>query len=53
MAKSKNASTHHLGRKIHRNGIHKFRDNRYKSLKGVNLTGGGINLSFQVQFEVH
>ena len=35
MAKSKNATTHHLGQKVHRNGIYKIKDERYSSLKGV------------------
>jgi len=35
MAKSKNATTHHMGRKVHRNGIFKIKDERYSSLKAV------------------
>ena len=36
MAKSKNATTHHLGQKIHKNGIYKLKEHRHKSTKGVN-----------------
>ena len=35
MAKSKNATTHHQGRKVHKNGIYKLKDERYQSLKAV------------------
>lgn len=35
MAKSKNATTHHLGQKVHKNGIYKPKDNKYKSAKAV------------------
>lgn len=37
MAKSKNATSHHNARKDHKNGIRKYKDERYKSLKGVIL----------------